>query len=81
MRSFEDTHQRLLPGTSLRAPEARVGDGMESPERDEREPTHGETTSPDEPTHEATTPPGNPNRDEDAVKEAEEGLEQAGGGN
>ena len=53
---------------------------MESPERDEREQTDGETTSPREPTHEATTPPGNPNRDEDAVKEAEERLEQAGGG-
>ena len=53
---------------------------MENPERDEREQTGRETTSPGEPTHEATTPPGNPDRDEDAVKEAEEGLEQACGG-
>ena len=53
---------------------------MENPERDEREQIGRETTSPNEPTHEATAPPGNPDRDEDAVKEAEEGLEQAGGG-
>jgi hypothetical protein len=53
---------------------------MESPERDEREQSGGETTSPVEPTHEATTPPGNPGTDEDAVTEAEDGLEQAGGG-
>jgi hypothetical protein len=53
---------------------------MESNEREQREQTGRETTSPDEPTHEATTPPGNPDRDEDAVREAEEGLEQAGGG-
>ena len=53
---------------------------MENPEREEREQTGRETTSPNEPTHEATTPPGNPDRDEDAIKEAEEGLEQAGGG-
>ena len=52
---------------------------MENQEREEREHT-GETTSPEEPTHEATTPPGNPERDEDAVREAEEGLDQAGGG-
>jgi hypothetical protein len=37
-------------------------------------------TSPDEPTHEATTPPGNADRDEDAVKQGEEKIEQAGGG-
>lgn len=49
---------------------------MESPEREDRE----ETTSPDEPTHEATTPPGGSDTDEDAVSEAEEGLDQAGGG-
>jgi hypothetical protein len=50
---------------------------METPEQDE---TAGETTSPDQPTHEATTPPGNPEPDAQAVREAEEGLEQAGGG-
>ena len=53
---------------------------MENREREEREETGRETTSPNKPTHEATTPPGNPDRDEDAVKEAEKGLEQAGGG-
>jgi hypothetical protein len=53
---------------------------MENPEREEREQTDRETTSPNELTHEATTPPGNADRDEDAIKEAEEGLEQAGGG-
>jgi hypothetical protein len=52
---------------------------MENPKREDEQ-TGGETTSPDEPTHEATTSPGNPDRDEDAVKKAEEGLEQAGGG-
>ncbi|MBN1528987.1 MAG: hypothetical protein JW895_07995 [Thermoleophilaceae bacterium] len=39
-----------------------------------------ETTTPDDATHEATTPPGNPEPDEQAVEEAEEGLDQAGGG-
>jgi hypothetical protein len=53
---------------------------MESPEREEREQTARETTSPDKPTHEASAPPGNPDRNEDAIKEAEEGLERAGGG-
>ena len=53
---------------------------MESPERDEREQTAGETTSPRDPTHEATTPPGNADVDEDALRKAEEGLEKAGGG-
>jgi hypothetical protein len=52
---------------------------MENSEREQEE-SGGQTTSPDEPTHEATTPPGNPERDEDAVKEAEEKLDQAGGG-
>ena len=37
-------------------------------------------TSPDEPTHEATTPPGNPEPDTSATEQAEEKLEQAGGG-
>jgi hypothetical protein len=54
---------------------------MESPEREEREQTGGETTSPADPTHEATTPPANPDRDDNAVKEAEEALDQAGGAN
>lgn len=38
------------------------------------------TTSPPDPTHEATTPPGNPETDQDAMDEAVEKLEQAGGG-
>ncbi len=63
----------------FRTQNAGYGSSMENPEREEREQTGGETTSPDKPTHEATTPPGNPDRDEDAIKEAEEGLEQAGG--
>jgi hypothetical protein len=62
------------------AQRARVDGGMENPERVDREQSGRETTSPNEPTHEATTPPGNPDTDEDALKEAEEGLEQAGGG-
>ena len=37
-------------------------------------------TSPDEPTHEATTPPGNGEADEDATEEAQDKLDQAGGG-
>ena len=37
-------------------------------------------TSPDKPTHEATSPPGNPEPDERRVREAEEQLEQPGGG-
>ncbi len=53
---------------------------METPERDQDEAGEGQGTSPDEPTHEATTPPGNPDADEEAVREGEEGLEQAGGG-
>ena len=39
-----------------------------------------QTTSPPDPTHEATTPPGNPEVDQDAVDEAKDDLEQAGGG-
>jgi hypothetical protein len=53
---------------------------METPEQEHPEESGREGSSPPEPTHEATTPPGNPERDEDAVREAEEGLEQAGGG-
>ena len=37
-------------------------------------------TSPEDPTHEATTPPGNGDADDDAVEEAEDKLDQAGGG-
>ena len=37
-------------------------------------------TSPDEPTHEATTPPGNGEADEGATEEAQDKLDQAGGG-
>lgn len=38
------------------------------------------TTTPDDPTHEATTPPGNGDADEGAVEEAQDKLDQAGGG-
>lgn len=37
-------------------------------------------TSPEEPTHEATTPPGNGESDEGATEEAQDNLDQAGGG-
>ena len=37
-------------------------------------------TTPEEPTHEATTPPGNGEPDEEATAEAEDRLDQAGGG-
>ena len=50
----------------------------------EREDTHTESergiTSPPDPTHEATTPPGQGDRDEEAIKKAEDKLDQAGGG-
>ena len=38
------------------------------------------TSPPEGKTHEATTPPGQGDRDEDAIRESEEGLDQAGGG-
>ena len=37
-------------------------------------------TTPEEPTHEATTPPGNGEPDEGATEEAQDKLDQAGGG-
>jgi hypothetical protein len=37
-------------------------------------------TTPEEPTHEATTPPGNGEPDEGATEQAEDKLDQAGGG-
>ncbi|HVE68516.1 MAG TPA: hypothetical protein VNB64_08050 [Solirubrobacteraceae bacterium] len=37
-------------------------------------------TTPQEGTQVATTPPGNGQADEDAVRQAEEKLDQAGGG-
>ena len=46
----------------------------------ETEQEHDGGTSPEEPTHEATTPPGNPEPDEGAIQEAEDKLDQAGGG-
>lgn len=38
------------------------------------------TAPPGGKTHEATTPPGQGERNEDAIREGEEKLEQAGGG-
>nr|MBA3357898.1 hypothetical protein [Thermoleophilaceae bacterium] len=38
------------------------------------------TSPPGGKTHEATTPPGQGDRDEDATREAEDKLDQAGGG-
>jgi hypothetical protein len=46
----------------------------------ESEERRNEGTTPDEPTHEATTPPGNGEADEAATEEAEDKLDQAGGG-
>ena len=50
----------------------------------EDEPGEGEkkdiTAPPGGKTHEATTPPGQGERDEDAIREGEEKLDQAGGG-
>ncbi len=37
-------------------------------------------TGPEDPTHEATTPPGNGKADKEAVEEAADKLDQAGGG-
>ena len=51
---------------------------FESEEPQEQE--QGGGTSPEEPTHEATTPPGNGPADEDATQEAQDKLDQAGGG-
>ena len=51
---------------------------------DENRSTHDDAgrdvTAPPAPTHEASAPPGNPEPDERAVREAEDKLEQAGGG-
>jgi len=41
---------------------------------------HDGGTTPEEPTHEATTPPGNGEPDEGATEQAEDKLDQAGGG-
>ena len=46
----------------------------------ETEKDRDDITSPDDPTHEATTPPGNGEADEGATEEAEDKLDQAGGG-
>ena len=50
----------------------------QEPEQDV--PTTGGITGPREDTKDATTPPGNPEADQGAVDEAEEKLDQAGGG-
>lgn len=46
----------------------------------QNEPAAEGITSPPDPTHEATTPPGNPEPDEQAVRDGEDKLGQAGGG-
>jgi hypothetical protein len=55
--------------------EIERGVGME---RDEEQ--HDSITGPPEGGNESTTPPGSGERDEDAVEEGEEKLDQAGGG-
>jgi hypothetical protein len=58
---------------------------MEAPEDPQtgetiaRQEPEGGTTPPDA-THDATTPPGNPETEDDAVRQAEDELDQAGGG-
>ena len=59
--------------------------GDESGEHNPGEPEFGgeegrsSTSPPAGETQDATTPPDNPDVDQDALKEGEEGLEQAGG--
>ena len=53
--------------------------GTPNPMNESQEETEGGTT-PGDPTHEATTPPGNGEADEEAVEQAEDKLDQAGGG-
>ena len=48
--------------------------------RSTQESARRDPTAPPAPTHEASAPPGNPEPDERAVREAEDKLEQAGGG-
>lgn len=48
------------------------------PEAGEEAPSS--TSPPGGKTHEATTPPGQGDRDDDAVRESEDKLDQAGGG-
>ena len=50
-------------------------------ERDQEQANTASSTSPpDGKTHEATTPPGQGDRDDDATRESEDKLDQAGGG-
>ena len=42
--------------------------------------TKKDITAPPAPTHDASAPPSNPEADEDAVRQSEEKLDQAGGG-
>jgi hypothetical protein len=47
---------------------------------EERENEKDTTAPPGGKTHEATTPPGSGERDEDAIRKGEDGLDKAGGG-
>ena len=47
---------------------------------DDRDENKDVTAPPGGETHEATTPPGGGERDEDAIREGEDKLDQAGGG-
>ena len=51
----------------------------EPEQRDPDTPAPSEGVRPDQPA-EGTFPPGNPERDEEAVREGEDKLRQAGGG-
>lgn len=53
----------------------------ENPQTYDQDPErHAGTSPPGGKTHEATTPPGQGERDEDAIRVAEDKLSQAGGG-
>jgi len=53
----------------------REDDRQQEPDEQRRD-----ITGPGGPTSQATHPPGNADRDEDAIRESEEKLDQAGGG-
>jgi hypothetical protein len=53
---------------------------MEREERSERREEHEEREGKPEPSGEAATPSGGGDRDEDAIREGRDKLDQAGGG-
>lgn len=55
-------------------------DEQQSPETEPGDEAKSSTSPPGGKTHEATTPPGQGDRDEDATRNSEDKLDQAGGG-